>query len=93
VIRWQKEDRMMTGSFTATGTLKDGQTIVLDQPVSAPRGRVRLVVEPLDATTARVPLNEFLDDLRQRQAARGHVPRTREEIDRALQEERAAWGD
>jgi hypothetical protein len=36
-----------------------------------------------DATTVKLdePLEEYLANLRARQAARGHVPRTREEID------------
>jgi hypothetical protein len=81
----------MTGPFTVTGTLTDEKTIVLDQAVTGARGRVRLVLEPLEPIASRASLREFLDDLRKRQAASGHVPRTRDEIDRALREERAAW--
>jgi hypothetical protein len=73
--------------------LTDGKTIVLDEAVAATPGPVRLVVEPLEPDAARQPLPAFLEKLRQRQAARGHVPRTREEIDRAIQEERESWGD
>lgn len=81
------------GPFTVTGTLTDGKTIVLDEPVATKPGPVRLTVEPLEPAPPRAPLRAFLEVLQKRQAARGHVPRTREEIDRALREERDSWGD
>ena len=93
MIRCHWEDSAMTGRFAVTGMLTDGKTIVLDQAVAATPGPVRLVVETLEPVAARKPLRKFLEELRHRQAARGHVPRTRAEIDRALQEERDSWGD
>jgi hypothetical protein len=47
-------------------------------------------VEPV-AEPPPLNLTEFFDQLRQEQQARGHVPRTREEIDAAMREERAGW--
>jgi hypothetical protein len=76
-----------------TGTLTDGTTIVLDEALAAKPGRVRLTVEPLERSEPRPALADFLQDVATRQAARGHVPRTREEIDRALAENRGTWGD
>jgi len=83
----------MTGPQTVTGRLTDGRTIVLDQTLATSPGPVRLVVEPIEPVAPRVSLWEFLDDLRKQQAARGYVPRTREEIDRSLREERDSWDD
>jgi hypothetical protein len=82
----------MDGPQTVTGTLTDGRTIVLDRAIAPAPGRVRLVVEPIEEKP-RMSLWDFLDDLSRRQAARGHIPRTREEIDRDLGEERSSWGD
>lgn len=83
----------MTGPITTTGTLTDGRTIVLDQALGTKPGPVRLTVEPLDRAPVQKPFREFLAELHKRRAVREHVPRTREEIDRALQEERDSWGD
>jgi len=40
----------------------------------------------------RKPYREVLAEIRLRQSARGHQPRTREEIDASLQSERESWG-
>lgn len=79
----------MKTPFTTTGTLTDATIVTLDAP--APMGgRVRVTVEPV---IEQDPLNllEFFDQLRQDQAARGHVPMTRDEIDEFMREERAGW--
>lgn len=80
----------MTTPFTTTGTLTDATTLTLDVPVPAGGGRVRVTVEPIPVSD---PLNliEFFDQLERDQAARGHVPMTREEIDAFMREERAGW--
>ena len=83
----------MMGAQTVTGTLTDGKTIVLDQTIAVKPGPVRLTIEPAEPAPGRMALAEVLDELRRRQAARGHVPRTRDEIDRELKEERESWGD
>lgn len=82
----------MTATFTTTATTTDGKTLILDTPAPVGAGRVRVTVEPV---TEQHPLKlmEFLDQLRQDQQDRGHVPRTREEIDEAVREERAGWDD
>lgn len=83
----------MTGPQSINGTFTDGRTIVLDRAIVPMPGRVRVVVESIDDVTPRMTLWDFLDELGRRQSERGHVPRTREEIDRALAEERRSWGD
>lgn len=37
------------------------------------------------------PMGEVLDEIRARQRARGHVPMTKEEVDRYIEEERNSW--
>ena len=82
----------MSESFIVTGTLTDDQTVKLDEAVPLSSGRVRLVVEPL-APKPRRPYLEVMEEIRQSQKARGHVPSSREEIDEYLKAERESWGD
>ncbi|MCU0703454.1 MAG: hypothetical protein MUF18_05700 [Fimbriiglobus sp.] len=79
----------MTPPFTTTGTLTDATTLTLDSPAPV-GGRVRVTLE---AVAEPDPLNllEFFEQLERDQAARGHVPLTREEIDAHMREERAGW--
>ena len=80
----------MTTPFTTTGTLTGPTTVTLDAPAPLGGGRVRVTMEPVPVTS---PLNleQFFDELREGQQARGHVPMTREEIDEFMREERAGW--
>ncbi len=73
--------------YELTGTLKDGNTLVLDETLRIAEGKVRVTVQVEPEPT----LTEYLEALHARQAARGHVPRTREEIDASLREERESW--
>ncbi len=42
---------MMTAQYTITGTLSDPQTVILDEPLALPAGRVRITVEKLPEAT------------------------------------------
>lgn len=81
----------MANPYVLTGTLRDDQTVTLDEPSPVKSGRVRLTLEPL-RHQARKPYLETLAEIRLRQRARGHQPRTREEIDASLRSERESWG-
>lgn len=80
----------MTTPFTTTGTLTDPTTVTLDAPAPMTGGKVWVTVGPAPPSS---PLNleQFFDELREEQQARGHVPMTREEIDEFMREERAGW--
>jgi hypothetical protein len=80
----------MTTAYVVTGTLTGGRTVELDESLPA-AGKVRVTVEVVAPAPPKQSLGEWLDDLRQRQAARGHVPRSREEIDAQIREERESW--
>ena len=82
----------MQTAYILTGTLNDDQTVTLDEALPLKPMKVRLSVEPLTPTHPR-PHDEVIAEIRARQKARGHVPRTREEIDADLQAERDSWGD
>ena len=82
----------METAYIVTGTLTDEHTVKLDEALPLPQGKVRLSVEPLTATSKR-PHDEVIAEIWARQQARGHQPRTREEIDAYLQAERDSWND
>ena len=82
----------MNDSYAVTGTLTDATTVKLDQPLPVSVGKVRVTVEVVStAPHPKQTLEEYLADLRARQAARGHVPRSREEIDAQVRAERDSW--
>jgi hypothetical protein len=60
------------------GTLRPDGTLVLDTKPDLPPGRVRVTVQALEAGADVI---EVLQRIHEEQAASGHVPRTREQID------------
>jgi hypothetical protein len=83
----------MTNAYIVTGTLTDPKTVHLDEALPVAAGKVRLVIEPAAAPPPQQSLEEYLADLRKRQAARGHVPMTVEEVENYIKAERDSWGD
>ncbi|MFO0803770.1 MAG: hypothetical protein U0791_11710 [Gemmataceae bacterium] len=79
--------------YETTGTITADGGLVLDAPVPMAAGKVRITVQPQpeQVPPPKMSLSEYLEALRIRQEARGHVPRTREEIDASLREERESW--
>jgi hypothetical protein len=74
---------MTTTVVEIQGTLQPDGTLVLDEKPSLPPGRVRVALRPL-AELAQTPVWQTLDRIWTGQGARGHVPRSREEIDADL---------
>lgn len=83
----------MTNAYIVTGTLTDPKTVQLDEPLPVSTGKVRVIVEPAPPPSAKQSWPEYFAELRARQAARGHVPRSAEEIQAQMREERESWGD
>lgn len=85
----------MTNAYVVTGTLTSATTVQLDEPLPLSAGKVRVVLEaaPAPVEKPKQSLQEYLADLRQRQAASGHVPRTAEEIQAQIRDERDSWED
>ena len=69
---------MGTSVVEVQGTLRADGTLVLDTKPDLPPGRVRVTVQPLQATADVI---EILQRIHAEQAASGHVPRSREQID------------
>ena len=84
----------METAYIVTGTLTDRNTVTLDESLPLTPMKVRLSVEPLPVDPpAKRPHDEVIAEIWARQKARGHQPRTREEIDAYLQAERDSWND
>ena len=82
----------MQPAYVVTGSLTDSRTVRLDEPIPVSGGKVRVIVE-LAEIARKMSHEEFLTWLRERQEARGHIPRTREEVDASLRAERESWDD
>jgi hypothetical protein len=71
---------MTATSVEVQGTLRPDGTLVLDHKPDLPPGRVRVTVQPLLDPT-QTPVWQVLERIWADQQARGHIPRSREEID------------
>jgi hypothetical protein len=80
-----------TPPLVLEGTLRPDGTLQLDEKPNLPAGRVRVTVQPLPSPArAGESLMSRMQAVWAAQKARGHVPRSREEIDadlRALRDE------
>jgi hypothetical protein len=82
----------MRHAYIVTGTLTDAYILALDEAIPLMSQKVRVVVEPLVATSPR-PYREVIAAIRSRQQARAHQPPTREAVDTAARAERESWDD
>lgn len=81
----------MQTAYVVTGKVTDARTIELDELLSTGRVKVRVIVEVLPEP--RRSHEEVMSEIREGQRLRGHKPRTREEVDAALQAERDSWDE
>jgi hypothetical protein len=63
------------------GTVKPDGSLELDSKLDLPPGRVQLIVEPLPDLPKDDPFWQMMEGIWAAQKARGHVSRTKEEID------------
>lgn len=70
------------------GMVQPDGTLVLDKKLDLPAGPVRLTVQPVPASTGSnlVRFQAMMEQIWAGQKARGHIPRTKEEIDAEIQE-------
>jgi hypothetical protein len=69
-----------TNMVEIQGTLQADGTLVLDEKPNLPPGRVRITVQLLTDLT-QTPIWQVLETIWAEQRARGHVSRSKEEID------------
>jgi hypothetical protein len=80
----------MAQTYETTGELADNRTVKLDQALPAAAGKVRVTVELVTSET-RPDLEQFMERMWEAQRRRGHVPKTKQEIDAYLNAERDSW--
>jgi len=78
----------MERAIVVRGTLSDPLHIVLAEPVTELRGEVEVVVRSVPAAQLQ-PRQDIFDFI----ASLPPGTRSKEDIDRQIQEERDAWGD
>ena len=81
----------MTEAYSSVGTLSDEKTVILDEPICLPPGRVRVIVEPLPEEEPAYDWLERLQAIRQTLRESGYCPRIKKEIDGQIQAERESW--
>jgi hypothetical protein len=74
---------MTANAIEVQGTLREDGTLVLDDKPNLPPGRVKVTVEPVP-DYKQTEIWQFFERIWAEQQARGHVPRTREQIDAEL---------
>jgi hypothetical protein len=80
----------MSMQVTLQGTVKADGTLELDDKVSLPEGRVLVTVQPVVQPSPDDPFWQRMEQLWAGQRARGHVPRSVDEVEaerRAFREE------
>lgn len=83
----------MTNAYVVTGTLTSATTVQLDEPLPITGGKVRVVVETSTGEPAKLSFQQVVHAIWESQRQRGHVPRSAEEIQAQISEERENWGD
>ena len=73
------------------GTLQADGTLVLDEKLTLPPGRVQIVVRALPALPVGDPFWEMMKSIWAAQQARSHTPRSIEEVEAERRETREGW--
>ncbi len=73
------------------GTVTSEGRLVLDEPLTLPPGRVRVVVEPLPELPMDDPFWQMLHGIWDRQRESGFVARTEEEVEAEREAVRNEW--
>ena len=83
-------DSIMSTQIVVQGTVRADGTLELDETLPLPAGRVQITVQPVVQPPPHDPFWEMMKRIWAGQRARGHVPRSVEEVQaerRALREE------
>src|SRR5438477_12997334 len=73
------------------GTIKPDGTLVLDQPANVRAGRVQVIVQALPDLPQGDPFWDMMKSIWAGQKARGHIPRSAEEVEAERHETRESW--
>jgi len=75
------------------GTLNADGTLTLDEKPNLPPGRVQLIVQVLPELPEGDPFWDMMRSIWAAQKARGHVPRSAEEVEAERCETREGWAN
>lgn len=73
------------------GTIQPDGTLVLDEPTKLPAGRVQVIVQALPALPDGDPFWDMMKSIWAGQKARGHKPRSAEEVEAERRETSESW--
>lgn len=72
---------MKKDTYEVQGTVQPDGSLLLDQKLNVPAGRVRVMVQPLRQPANPARFLAMMEQIWADQQARAHVPRSKEEID------------
>jgi hypothetical protein len=76
----------MSVQVTLQGTVRADGSLELDDRIAMPEGRVLVTVRPIVQPASDDPFWQRMERIWAGQRARGHIPRTKEQIDAELRE-------
>jgi hypothetical protein len=82
---------MSLSEVVVEGTLKPDGTLELDQKPNLAPGRVQVIVQALPQLPDGDPFWDMMKSIWAEQKARGHVPRSVEEVEAERREMREGW--
>jgi hypothetical protein len=89
----EKGSAMSTPVVTVEGIVKPDGTVEIPEKVDLPAGKVQVTLVPLPELPPDDPFWQRTEQIWAGQRARGHVPRTREEIDAEIESMRDEMED
>jgi hypothetical protein len=72
---------MKVTSVTVPGVVKPDGTLELEGKLSLPAGKVQVTVQPLPELPRDDPFWQMLEEIWANQKARGHTPRSEEDVE------------
>lgn len=88
---------MSVKQIEMTGTVRPDGVLELDGPVALGPGRVTVTVRPVQEQQPELPKDDpfwqMMRSIWDGQQARGHIPRSAEEIDAEVRESREGWDE
>ena len=84
---------MLPGTVILHGTLKPDGTLELNGAVPLPPGKVQVIVQPLPELPPDDPFWQMMQEIWAGQEARGHLPRTVDEVEAERHQVREDWDE
>jgi hypothetical protein len=82
---------MNSTSVTVPGIIKPDGTLELEGKLPLPAGKVQVTVQPLPELPRNDPFWQMMEEIWAGQKARGHIPRSEEEVESERRRFREEW--